>query len=153
MKERFKSLLFNQTAQKIRPYTLLQKEVIPVNGWIATIRTSIGMTMKQLGKKLGKTAQAVNQIQKREQEGSITLNSLQEVAQAMGMKVVYAIIPVSGNLEDYIRKFAEKKAKDIVSRTNNSMLLEQQEVEQTRLNKSISELTNEFVNNPERLWD
>ena len=109
--------------------------------------------MKQLGKKLGKTAQAVNQIQKREQEGSITLNSLQEVAQAMGMKVVYAIIPVSGNLEDYIRKFAEKKAKDIVSRTNNSMLLEQQEVEQTRLNKSISELTNEFVNNPERLWD
>ncbi len=153
MKERFKNLLFNQTAQKIKPYILLQKEMVPRNGWIATIRTSIGMTMKHLGKKLGKTAQAVNQIQKREQEGSITLNSLQEVAQAMGMKVVYAIIPVSGNLEDYIWELAEKKAKDIVSRTNNSMLLEQQEVKQTRLDKSISELTNEFVNNPEKLWD
>lgn len=153
MSDRFKKLFFNQISQKIGPYTLLQKEIIPDNGWISTIRTSVGMTMKQLGKRLGKTAQAVNQIQKREQDGSITLNSLRNVAEAMGMKVVYAIIPVSGNLEDYISELAEKKAKDIVIRTNMTMLLENQEVEQERLKESISELTNEFINNPERLWD
>lgn len=154
MKSRYNKLLFKQIAKKLEPYMALQKETVPANGWVAAVRLALGMSMSQLGKKMGKSPQAVNEIQNREKNGSITLNSLREIAGVMHMKVVYAIIPDNvQSLEDYIRKRAEEKAKEIVLRTNNTMILESQEIGEQRKKESINELTEEFLEKPSELWD
>lgn len=154
MKSRFHKLFFKQTAQKIEPYISLRTVTIPSGGWIEVLRKALGMSMKQLGDKIGKSAQAINEVQKREKNGTITLNSLREVAAGMGMKLVYAIVPADyDSLEVYVQKLAEKKAIEIVNRANNTMTLEAQAVNNQRRNNSIAELTEEFINEPQKLWD
>lgn len=154
MKNRFNKLVFSIISRKIQPFISLQKEIIPDNGWIENIRKALGLSMKKFGEKMGKSAQAVSEMQKREREGTITLNSLKTVAEAINMKIVYAIIPIdSDSLEQYIENLAAKKAKEIVMRTNNTMMLENQEVSEDRLSESMLDLTNEFIDNPTKLWD
>lgn len=152
MRNRFDKLLFTQASRKLQPYMALRDEIRPQTGWVATVRKALGITMQQLGKRMGKSAQAIREIQKREEEGSISLNSLKETANAMGMQVVYAIIPkTSASLEEYVQKLAEEKATEIVSRTHHTMLLEDQQTNEQRIRKSISEIAEEYMNEPKRL--
>ena len=51
------------------------------------------MSLRQLGNRMGISAQSVMEIEQREVDGSITLKSLKEAANAIEMKLVYAIIP------------------------------------------------------------
>ena len=82
-----------QLNRKLRPFVQTRNVPIPVYGWINTIRTSLNMTMAQLGDKLNITRQGVKKIEESEANGTITLNSMKKVAQAMDFKLVYALIP------------------------------------------------------------
>jgi predicted DNA-binding mobile mystery protein A len=77
---------------------------------------------------------------------------MRRAAEAMDCKLVYAIIPNQGNLEDIVRKQAYKKAKAIVEPVNHTMLLEAQEVGD--LHNKIIETTDELVNDfNSKLWN
>ncbi len=151
MINRNKLLIIRQVDKKVAPFIHIQSAKI---GWLENIRKAMGLSLKQLACRMGKTPQSVKQLQEREKAGSITLNSLNEAAGAMGMRVVYALVPKDGlSLEKYIRKRAEEVATIIVSRTNRNMLLEEQAVGKTRLKRSIKELSDELMQTPEKLWD
>jgi predicted DNA-binding mobile mystery protein A len=66
---------------------------IPSEGWIHSIRVAIGMNLRQMGKRLGITPQSVKELEKREKSGSLTLRGLQEVANALNLKLVYILLP------------------------------------------------------------
>ena len=53
-----------------------------------TILTALDMSMQQLGNKLSISKQGIQDIEKREKDGSITIKSLKEIAKAMDMKLV-----------------------------------------------------------------
>jgi len=128
--------------------------IIPPIGWIKAIRNGIGMSMEQLGKKLSITKQGVMDIEKREKEGAITIKSMQEIAKAMDMKLVYGFVPNEGDLEQMIETRAIEMAKKIVERTSNTMKLEDQENSKERIEKAIKERAAEIINNtPKILWD
>ncbi|MFZ4262080.1 helix-turn-helix domain-containing protein [Sphingobacterium sp. HJSM2_6] len=57
-----------QLDEKLKTFCALQHVKIPVGGWIKAIRTSLGMTLEQLGKKLGVTKQNIQSLEKREKE-------------------------------------------------------------------------------------
>ncbi|HEY4336689.1 MAG TPA: mobile mystery protein A [Puia sp.] len=139
---------------KILMYNDLQNAALPVSGWIKAIRTSLGMTLQQLGNKLALTKQSVQDIEKREQEGSITLNALRAAASALDMELVYGFVPRDGSLEELIDRKARELATQIVLRTSNTMKLEDQENSKQRIEKAIAErvlaLKNEM---PRALWD
>jgi predicted DNA-binding mobile mystery protein A len=112
------------------------------------------MSMEQLGKKLSITKQGVMDIEKREKEGAITIKSLQEIAKAMDMKLVYGFVPNEGDLEQMIETRAIEMAKKIVERTSNTMKLEDQANSKERIEKAIKERASEIINNtPKILWD
>jgi predicted DNA-binding mobile mystery protein A len=98
-------------------FTDLQHFIMPPLGWIKTIRTGIGMSMEQLGKKLSITKQVVMDIEKREKEGAITIKAMQEIANAMDMKFVYGFVPNAGSLELMIEKKALERATEIRNNT------------------------------------
>jgi predicted DNA-binding mobile mystery protein A len=147
-------LQFQQLNEKIDQLTGLQHVIVPPIGWIKAIRNGIGMSMEQLGKKLSITKQGVMDIEKREKEGAITIKSMQEIAKAMDMKLVYGFVPNAGSLEQMIETRAIEMAKKIVERTSNTMKLEDQANSKERIEKAIKERASEIINNtPKILWD
>lgn len=127
---------------------------VPERGWIHTIRTALNMTMAQLGTQLNITRQGVKNIEVSEANGRISLNSLKDVAHAMDLKLVYALVPKDGTIHDMIQQKAEKLAKKIVLRTNQNMKLENQGIGDEKLEKTIKELADEIKREMRRsLWD
>lgn len=150
--DRRKKLQIDQLDKRISYF--IKSLPLPADGWIAAIRQTLGMSMAKLGKKLNKRPTAIAQMQKREQDGSITLNSLREVAAGMGMKVVYAFVPVMDeSLNDYIERIAEQKAKEIVTRSSTTMILEAQETSDARQIAAIQEIKEELINDLTKIWD
>ena len=121
MKRDTNRLVIEQLDRKIKKITPAGTVIAPSTGWINAIRTAVRMSLQQLGDKLGITPQSVRGIERREANGSITLNSLKEVAEAMDMKLVYGFIPKEQSIEKWIDKKAYEAARKIVMRTSNTM--------------------------------
>jgi predicted DNA-binding mobile mystery protein A len=148
------SLQLQQLNNKMGDFALLKQVAIPPTGWIKAIRTAIGMSMQQLGKKLSVSKQAILDIEKREKSGSITIKSLKEIARALDMQLVYGFVPNDGSLDALIEKKATELATKIVLRTSNTMKLENQGNTNTRIEKAIKERAEAFKNEmPKILWD
>ncbi len=147
--KKFKNLQLKTLDQHIASIHICDR---PSDGWISSVRKSLGMNVRQLAEKIGIARQTVSQFENSELDNSITLKSLSRVAEAMDCKLVYAIIPNQGNLEEIIKKQAYKKAKEIVMPVNYTMLLEAQEVD--NLQEKITEMTEELLNSHNiKLWD
>ena len=149
-----RKLLIEQLDQKLQPFSESRKVLVPERGWINTIRTALNMTMAQLGTKLNITRQGVKRIEESEANGTITLNSLKDVAIAMDLKLVYVLVPKNGTINDLIQKKADKLAQKIVLRTNQNMKLEDQGIGDEKIAETIKELANEIKREMRKsLWD
>jgi predicted DNA-binding mobile mystery protein A len=148
------SLQIQQLSNKMKDYAGLQKVTPPPTGWIKAIRTAIGMSMLQLGNRLSITKQSVQDMERREIDGTITIKSLREAARALDMQLVYGFVPADGSLEELIDRKAKELAIQIVLRTNNTMKLEDQENTKQRIEKAIEERAIAIKNEmPKTLWD
>lgn len=147
-------LQLQQINQKLERFSILKDVERPSIGWIKSVRTALGISLQQLGNKKDISKQSVLSIEKREQDGTITLNALREAGDAMGLELVYGFIPKDGSLDAYIERKARELAKEIVLRSSNTMKLEDQENSNERIKKAIEERTEELIKNqPKILWD
>lgn len=154
MKHHKQRLILDHCDRKLESLTPLKGQINPPSGWINTIRTALGMSLRQLGKRIGRPAQSIQDFEKRETNGTITLQSLMDIAEALDMKLVYALVPKTGSLEDLVLKQAHAKAEEIISRTNTTMQLEGQGNSTERLKDALNEKTAELNNEmPKFLWD
>ncbi len=139
---------------KIKMFAPLTKVAIPPTGWIKAVRLALGMSLQQLANRISITKQSVQEMEKREMEGSISLKSLREAARALDMEFVYGFVPKDGSLNALIDRKTEEFATKIVNRTSQTMKLEDQENSEIRLRKAIQErkamLKQEI---PKVLWD
>ena len=149
-----KKLLIEQLDQKLKPFRKAGVVLVPNNGWINTIRTTLNMTMAQLGIRLNITRQGVKSIEESEAKGTISINSLKEAGEALDLKLVYGFVPKDGTIDNLINSKAEKLARKIVLRTNQNMKLEDQGIGDKKINKSIRELAFEIKRELRKsLWD
>lgn len=149
-----RKLLIEQLDQKLQPFQKTELVLVPNKGWINTIRTALNMTMAQLGAKLKITRQGVKKIEESESKGSISINSLKEVGEALDMKFVYGFVPKNGTIDNLVNIKAEKLAQKIVLRTNQNMKLEDQGIGEEKINKTIKELADEIKREMRKsLWD
>jgi predicted DNA-binding mobile mystery protein A len=149
-----RKLVISQLDRKFANIKTLTDLNTPVEGWIRTIRTVLKMSLRQLGTRLGISAQSVKEIEQREVDGSITIKALREAANALEMKVVYVVLPKDESIEKLIERKANELAREIVLRTSHTMLLEDQGNSDSRIEKAIKEKTEEIKNTmPKYLWD
>jgi len=149
-----KKLQIDQLESRIKLFSASREYPNPPNGWVKAVRTDLGMSLQQLANKLSITKQSVQEIETREKEGAITLKSLRETARALDMELVYGFVPKAGSLDGYIESKARTMAEKIVSRTSNTMKLEDQENSAMRLKKAIEERTIILKQElPKALWD
>ena len=146
--------MIEQLDQKLSPFFETKTVLVPERGWIHTIRTTLNMTMAQLGAKLNITRQGVKKIEESEANGTITIKTLKEVAAAMDMKLVYSMVPNDGTIDKLLQVKAERLAKKIVLRTNQNMKLEDQGIGDEKLNETIKDLAGEIKREVRKsLWD
>lgn len=148
-----KNLSIQQLEDILKPFRGAIDARKPSRGWIRTIREVLGMTNVQLAKRLERKPQSVLDLQEREAAETIQLNTLREVAEAMGCELVYAIVPRKP-IEALLRERAEAVGRRTLGRVGHSMALEGQELgvrEQERaLDREIDRL---LSGNLRRLWD
>ena len=147
-------LIIEQADRNLSQLKPMEKINVPRKGWVSAIRAALKMSLRQLGNRLKISAQSVKEIEEREVHGSITIKSLQEVANALDMKLVYGFVPKKENIEKIIERKAHEVAREIVLRTSNTMKLEGQENAGKRIDKAIKSKAEEIINKmPKYLWD
>ncbi len=143
-----------QLSAKMQAFMEAVRQAQPPTGWIRAIRMALGISLEQLGHKLGISRQSMRHMELREREGSVTLKSLREAADALDMHLVYGFVPKDGTLKALIERKARELATEIVLRTSHTMRLEDQENSEERIQKAIEEKTAQFVHElPKILWD
>jgi predicted DNA-binding mobile mystery protein A len=154
MKDLKQKLIIEQIDNKLKVYSKVDPNNMPSSGWVNTIRSTIKMTLEQLGARINTTKQGAKKVEERETDGSITINALKEAANAFNMDLVYGFKPRKGSILKMIDEAAMTKATEIVMRTSKTMELEDQKVNHERLNKAIKDKAKEISSNlPKYLWD
>ena len=116
-----------QAQERINQTASLAKSLAkPFGGWIATFQEAIGMNAPSLAERLGISRNNVYAAIQNERAGTISLNQLEKIADAMGGRLVYAIIPREGPVEEIVMAQARAKARRIIQRTRAHMALEEQ---------------------------
>jgi predicted DNA-binding mobile mystery protein A len=148
------SLIIDQTDRKLKPFNAAGQVIIPPRGWINTIRKAMKMSLSQMGKRLGITAPSVREIEERESNGTITLNTLRDAGRALNMRLVYGFVPMDRSIRESINKRAKEVAAQIVMRTSHNMKLEDQGTTKAQVKKAIKMQADKIITSmPKSLWD
>ena len=101
----------------------------PTSGWISSVREALGVTLDQIGKQIGSSRQAVQQLERAEATDRITLGALRRAAEAMGCELVYALVPKSGTFVELAERPVRDRAARDVKSVMHTMMLEDQKPE------------------------
>ena len=139
--------LLNRAAQQVAG---LQP---PKEGWIAVMRKALGMSAPELARRMGVTKPAIYQAERKEREGGVTLQHMEKLAEALGGRFVYAIVP-NDSVEEVLRSQARKKAEGVIKRASAHMALEKQSLTQTQTREEIERLADELLRErPSDFWE
>lgn len=131
----------------------LAKSPRPPKGWLRAIRDALGMTTAQFGRRLGVSQPRIVELEQSELSGGVTLNTLQRAAEALGCRLVYALVP-ERPLAETVRKRADHVASQLTGAVAHSMRLEDQEVTSKEVAKELHRREVErLLRRPARLWD
>ena len=114
----------------------------PRRGWIRATRDALGMTAAELAARLGVSPQQISQYEAAERAGTIKLQTLQRVAEALGGSVHYALVTEEPMEQMVLRRARELALRELAT-VDHSMALEQQlpeNIGNQRLERRVNEL-------------
>lgn len=145
-------LMREQLNEKLSKFRGLN-EVSPPSGWIRIIREALGMSTKQLAKRANLDQSRISRIEIAEQSGELKLSTLNKVAEALNMQLVYAFVPKS-DLENMVRDQARKRAIQKLKKLNHTMRLEQQELSDIEKEKALNNMIEKILmEEQKKIWD
>jgi predicted DNA-binding mobile mystery protein A len=134
----------------LRPLLKTQR---PPKGWLRAVRDALGMTTKQFARRLGVSQPRIVELEQSEASGTVTLNTLNRAAEALGCRLVYALVPEKP-LADTVRERAELLARQRQVAVEHTMRLEDQAVKDKRAARALYEqIVEDLLQRPARLWD
>lgn len=146
-----KSLALRQLDTVLGPWRSLPNSR-PAGGWLRAIREALGMTTRQLAKRIGVTQSAIVDTERTEARGDVTLATLQRYAAALDCELSYALVP-RRPLQEMVEERAERIARDEVSRVRHSMALEGQQTGRELLEREVADLRKRLLEGKRsRLW-
>lgn len=132
----YQKLRLDQVDRNLAVVKKLSSEVVSYGSWIKTIRETLGMSTRQLAKKLKVSQSVVVSAERNELAHTITLAQLDKFAEALGCKVVYSLVPET-SLEKMIDDRAELIAKQQVNMVKHTMRLEDQSASDDFANQQV----------------
>ena len=87
--------------REMRPFRHAGRDKNPTNGLLRAVRQVLRVPVAEVAEKMGVCRSVVLDLEARELKNNVTLRSMSRMADAMGCKVVYGIVPEGGKtLED-----------------------------------------------------
>ncbi|MDZ4832732.1 MAG: mobile mystery protein A [Candidatus Melainabacteria bacterium] len=124
----------------------------PPRGYIHEIRGALEMSSYQLAARLGVRQSTVIDMENSERNGTITLRSLERAAEALGCRLMYALVP-EHSFEQTVKEQARRRAQEISETVFKTMALEQQATTEADRNELIEELAADILRKGKRdLW-
>lgn len=147
-------LRLEQLEATLTPFREVLGSPVPKAGWVDAVRTALGITNVALARRLGRKApQTVEDMLASEAAGTIKLNTLRELAEAMDCRLVYAVVPTK-SLEDIRREQALRVAKKLLAPAAHSMKLEDQGVSSQQHQRALERQVKKLLSgNPRKLWE
>lgn len=125
---------------------------VPQKGWIRAIRDALGMSARQLANRLGLSQQAISRIEEGELTGSVTVKTLQRVAESLDCVFVFGFVPRT-SLESTVRRQVQSVAAKRLGKASQTMALENQSLGQKENHKILSDMVDELTDKPPKnLW-
>jgi predicted DNA-binding mobile mystery protein A len=109
------------------------------------------MSTTALSKRLNVNHSTVLEYEKSEVRGSITLNTLGRVADALGAELIVALVPRK-LMATTLRERAESVARGEMRAVIQTMRLEDQEVESEATREEHEKLVTSLLSHPRKLW-
>ncbi len=140
-----KSTAKKQYAQLLNNAATTASGIVPPrSGWIVTMRKALGMSAPELARRIGVTKAAIYQAERKEVEGGVTLQHMTKLAEGLGGRFVYAIVPEE-SIEQMLHTQALSKAQAIVQRASVHMALENQALSSEQQYREIDALADEIL--------
>lgn len=98
----------------------------PSGGWIAAVREALGLSQREVGKKMHASGQAIQQFEKAEADDRISLRALRRVAGSMGCDLIYVLVPKSGSFAELAEQPTRERATHDARSVLHTMALEDQ---------------------------
>lgn len=125
----------------------------PSRGWIRAIREALGMTSRQLGKRMGVSQSTAAGFEKSEVHKGITLDSLERAARALNCRLVYALVPEKP-LQLLVADRARAVARTRLHAASHSMALESQRVDEADEREQLEMLVEKLLKQSgSKLWE
>jgi predicted DNA-binding mobile mystery protein A len=121
-------------------------------GWVKTIREALGMSAKELGKRVGLDQSRVSRLENAEKAGDLKLSSLHKIAKGLKMRFVYGFVP-ENSLEEMVQAQARAIAVKRMKRLHDTMSLEKQELSGDEQQKALKDMIEKIlVEQPKDFW-
>jgi predicted DNA-binding mobile mystery protein A len=123
----------------------------PRGGWVKAIRSALGISERSFAKRLGVVSGSLQNLERNERSGSVTLESLRRAAEALDADLVYAIVPrkaLRAVISERARGLALERLKPIAQ----SMTLEDQSLSKKQFERQVDELARDLEKKPTELW-
>lgn len=122
----------------------------PYGGWVRAIREALGMRAEDLADRMGVSQPSVTRLESNERTGSIRLDTLQRVADALECDVVYALVP-RRSLDEMVKQRARTRALERLGRVAHTMALEDQALSSEQLERRVRDIADMYLTMP-GLW-
>ena len=143
MRPEFRTLRAKQLERALEAFAAAKDCSRPQKGWLRAIREATGISLRVMATRMKKTPTLAAKLEKSETEYRITLASLRDAADALGCRLVYALLPKRGSIEQLAEEGARTKAAENVRAVEHSMALEDQAV--GRIEDKIEEETKRIL--------
>jgi predicted DNA-binding mobile mystery protein A len=148
-----KALARKHLERRLAPLRGQQNLIRPSRGWIRAVREALGMTTRQLAKRMGKVQSAVVEMEKSEARDSASLATLRQAAEALDCTLVYALVP-NRPIDDMLHARAAEVASEHLVRASHTMALENQSLDHGAQEAERERLIDELLRGSlARLWD
>lgn len=102
MREKERRLARKKLDVEMRPFRKAGREKEPTNDLLRAVRQALGIPIREITEEMGVGRSAVFDLEVRERSKTITLQSLARMAEAMGCKVVYGVVPIDGGTLEHM---------------------------------------------------
>lgn len=152
MKKKQKKIIREQLDDTLKRFSSIASVNRPMRGWIRAIRDALGMNMRQFANRLGVSKSRIPRIEQDEITGSLTLKTMNRVAETLDCVFVYGFVPRT-SLDETVKKQASIAAKKRMSRLMHTMNLEAQGLSSKNAKKAFNNMVDEIIDSQSMLWE
>lgn len=153
MVKKYQKSALEQLDTTLSRFAPLRELSPPKKGWIRAIRDALGMSGRQLGRRMGVSKMWVADMERLEASGATSLKTLRRAAEAMDCVLVYALVPKT-TLGETLLKQARQKVWQDIARASHTMALEDQALVQDETARATETAAASLLNKiPKTFWD